>query len=73
MPIINIKTIKGALSDDQKKAMHKGIADLMVKIEGKGNEAIRRYVVVSIQEEEAVNIGIGGMAATDKFLKKICG
>lgn len=73
MPIINIKTIKGALSEAQKKSMHRKLADMMVEIEGRGNEALRKYVVVSIQEEDPINMGIGGQAATADFLKKICG
>ena len=41
MPIATIKTMKGALTNEQKIELHRKFADLMVEIEGKGNEDIR--------------------------------
>jgi 4-oxalocrotonate tautomerase len=73
MPITTIKTIKGALTDNQKRALHQKIADVMVEIEGRGNEALRKFVIVSIEEVEPINMGIGGKAADADFVKKITG
>jgi 4-oxalocrotonate tautomerase len=73
MPFVNIKTIKGALSPSQKTELHKRIADLMIEIEGKGNERLRPYVMVMIEELEPQNVGVGGNQATKDFVKKITG
>lgn len=73
MPFATIKIIKGALSDEQKLELHKRFADLIVEIEGKGNEELRKFVFLTIEEEDPINMGIGGMAATPEFLKKITG
>jgi 4-oxalocrotonate tautomerase len=71
MPIAHITTMKGALSAEQKTVLHRRFADLMVEIEGKGNEELRKYVVLSISEEDPVNIGIGGNAANLEFVKRM--
>ncbi|MCX8129519.1 MAG: tautomerase family protein [Clostridia bacterium] len=71
MPIATIKTIRGALSEEQKLELHKKFADLMVEIEGKGNEELRKYVILAIEEEEPINMGIGGSTATLEFVKRL--
>jgi 4-oxalocrotonate tautomerase len=71
MPIINIKTMKGALSVEQKERLQKGIADLMVEVEGNGNKAILPYVIMTLEEEEPLNFSIGGMPANLAFIEKI--
>jgi 4-oxalocrotonate tautomerase len=73
MPIATIKTIKGALSDEQKIELHRRFADLLVEIEGKGNEALRKFVIISIEEVDPINMGIGGKAATTDFVKRMTG
>ena len=70
MPIATIKTLKGMLTDEQKAELHKRFADLMVEIEGNGNEKLRKYVVLAIEEEEPINMGIGGIGATEDFVKQ---
>ncbi len=71
MPIATIKTMKGALSKEDKLELHKRFADLMVEIEGKGNEELRKYVILAIEEEEPINMGIGGFAATEDTVKRL--
>ena len=73
MPVAHITTMKGALSEDQKRELHRRFADLMVEVEGKGNQEFRKYVILSISEEEPVNISIGGNAANREFVKKLAG
>ncbi len=73
MPFVNIKTLKGALSESQKTELHAKIADLMVEIEGRGNQQFRPYVMVMIEELEPENAGIGGKQASEDFVKKITG
>lgn len=70
MPIATIKTIKGALTDAQKIELHRKFADLMVQIEGRGNEELRKYVFLRIEEVEPINMGLDGRAATPDFVKK---
>lgn len=71
MPIATIKTYKGALTEDQKKQIHREFADMMVRIEGKGNEEFRKLVILSIEEEKAINMSLGGQWANEAFVKKI--
>ncbi|MBN1760209.1 MAG: tautomerase family protein [Chitinispirillaceae bacterium] len=73
MPIAHITTMKGALSEEQKRELHRRFADLMVEIEGKGNEELRKYVILSITEVEPVNISIGGRAASKEFVERMAG
>ena len=67
MPIATIKFIKGALTDEKKIELHRRFADLIVDIEG-GNPEIRKYVILAIEEEEPINLGIAGEHATEAFL-----
>lgn len=71
MPIATIKTYKGALNEKQKRQLHKEFADMMVRIEGNGNEELRKYVVLSIEEEEHINIGFGGIYPNERILNKL--
>ena len=73
MPIAHITTMKGALSEEQKRELHRRFADLMVEIEGRGNEEFRKYVILSITEEQPENISIGGQAASSEFVKRMVG
>jgi len=70
MPIATIKVMKGILSKEEKVQLHKKFADLMVEIEGKGNEELRKFVILAIEEEEPINMGVGGFGATEEFVKK---
>jgi len=37
MPFVNIKTLKGALTETQKQDLHRKITDVMIEIEGRGS------------------------------------
>ena len=73
MPFVNIKTLKGALSEAQKTELHRKIADVMIEIEGRGSEKFRPYVMVMIEELEPQNAAVGGRQATGDFVKMITG
>ncbi len=73
MPFVNIKTLKGALNDVQKQEIHQRIADVMVDVEGRGNQQFRPYVMIMIEELEPQNASIGGRQASEEFVKKIAG
>jgi hypothetical protein len=45
-------------------------ADLMVEIEGKGNEEFRKFVILAIEEEEPLNYGNWWYWRNRRFRKK---
>ncbi len=73
MPFVNIKTLKGALSDAQKRELHARIADVLVEIEGQGKEQFRPYVMIMIEELEPGNASMGGKPASGEFVRKLAG
>jgi 4-oxalocrotonate tautomerase len=73
MPFVNIKTLKGALSDAQKQELHARIADVMVEIKGRGDQQFRPYVMIMIEELDPGNASIGGKQASEEFIKKLAG
>ena len=73
MPFINIKTLKGALTDAQKQELHRKITDVVTEVEGQGKPEFRNYVMIMIDELEPQNASMGGRQATREFLKKITG
>ncbi len=36
MPFVNIKTLKGALTEAQKQDLHRKITEVMIEVEGQG-------------------------------------
>jgi 4-oxalocrotonate tautomerase len=73
MPFVNIKTLKGALTDAQKQDLHRKIADVMIEVEGRGKPEFRNYVMIMIDELEPQNASMGGRQASGDFVKKITG
>ena len=71
MPFVNIRTAKGALTSEQKKELQQRITELMVEVEGRGNEAFRQFVWVMIEEEELENWSIGGNQVSRKMVDTI--
>jgi len=71
MPFVNIKTLKGALSEAQKAELHKKITEVMIEVEGRGSQQFRPYVTVMIEELEPQNASMGGKQASEEFVKII--
>jgi 4-oxalocrotonate tautomerase len=71
MPIVCIKTMSGALSEELKNEMHKRICQVMVETEGRGNKDFARYVTVIIEEQIPENFSVGGQMANQEFVKKL--
>lgn len=71
MPIVSIKTMSGALTEELKSEIHKRICDVMVATEGRGNKEFARYVTVIIEEQIPENFSVGGQMANPEFVKKI--
>ncbi len=73
MPFVNIKTLKGALTDAQKQELHQRITDVMVDVEGRGKPEFRNFVMIMIEELEPGNASMAGRQASEEFVKKITG
>ena len=52
MPFVNVQTIKGIMSSEQKNELLRRMTDLIVEIEGKGDPEFRRSVWIRIDEHE---------------------
>ncbi len=73
MPIVSIRTIKGLLTKDKKAELHKRIADLLVEVEGDGNEEFRQLVIVTIDEDNPEHFSMGGIPASQEFIDALLG
>jgi 4-oxalocrotonate tautomerase len=71
MPFVTVRTLKGALDDAQKQTLQQRLTDLMVEVEGRGNERFRQFVWVLIEEEEASNWSIAGNQLSLDALKAV--
>lgn len=61
MPYVNIRVTREGVTPDQKRALIKGATDLLVDVLGKSPAT----TVVTIDEVETENWGIGGMPAEE--------
>jgi 4-oxalocrotonate tautomerase len=68
MPLINVKVIEGVFTPKQKQDMIAKITDAMVAIEG---ENLRPMTLVTIEEIESGNLGVGGNVYTTNDVKEI--
>ncbi len=73
MPFVNIKTLKGALTETQKQDLHRKITDVMIEVEGRGKPEFRNYVMIMIDELEPQNASMGGRQANEEFVKRVTG
>ncbi len=73
MPLISIKVLKGALTDDQKKEMIAKVTETVAEIEAgpSPKENLQPYVWCIIEEVEFGNWGVGGVPVTPDMLKGI--
>jgi 4-oxalocrotonate tautomerase len=66
MPYVNIRITKDGATSEQKAALIRGVTDLLVNILGKNPQT----TVVTIDEIETDNWGIGGETVTQRKKKK---
>ncbi|MFZ6843472.1 tautomerase family protein [Undibacterium sp. RuTC16W] len=59
MPYVNVTTIRGLLSSEQKQALITRLSDALVDIEGGGNPDFRKMVWVSIDERPPESFALG--------------
>ncbi|EMM1611733.1 tautomerase family protein [Raoultella ornithinolytica] len=68
MPFVNVQTIKGIMSSEQKNELLRRMTDLIVEIEGKGDPEFRRSVWIRIDEHEAEQWSLGGIRPTSQMI-----
>ena len=52
MPFVNVRTVKGLLTDQQRSELQERISQVMLEVEGKGNPDFKKYIMVLIEEHE---------------------
>ena len=73
MPFINIKVLKGTLSDEKKSEMIKRVSETVAEIEAspEPKDNLVNYTWCVIEEVDFANWGIGGNQVTPEVLKAV--
>lgn len=71
MPFINVRTALGLLDTEQKSQLHAELTDVLVRIEGGGQEAFRQYVTVLIEEHPAEAWSVSGQPLTREAISSL--
>jgi 4-oxalocrotonate tautomerase len=71
MPLINIKVMKGSLSEEKKQEMILKVTEIVAEIEARPQpkEKLQPHTWCVIEEVDFGNWGIGGMAITEEMFK----
>ena len=69
MPFITVRTVKGALNEEEKARIQEQITNKMVEVEGGGNPDFRQHVWVLIEEVEGGNWSIGGVTPSAEMIQ----
>ena len=64
MPFVNVKTIKGIMTAEQKSELLRRMTDLLVEIEGQGDPQFRQSVWIRIDEHDPEQWSLGGVQPT---------
>lgn len=74
MPFLNLRTVKGLLTDKQKKYLMDKFTELLVETEGGGDPDFRKMVWIQIEEEEPRHWQVGEHRPTpesiDRFVQR---
>ncbi len=68
MPLVQVKVIKGVFDSSQKQEMLTQLTETMVGIEGEG---LRGATLVTVEEVESGDWGIGGNAITAEYARSL--
>ncbi|MHB8909483.1 MAG: tautomerase family protein [Syntrophales bacterium] len=73
MPFINIKVLKGTVSDEKKKEMIARVTEVVAEIEARPapKEKLQPHTWCIIEEVDFGSFGIGGVAVTPELLKAV--
>lgn len=73
MPFVNVKTVKGILTSEQKIELQGKITDLLVEYEGYNNPKFRQHVWVLIEDFEPSDWSLGGHTPSAEMIKALYG
>ena len=73
MPLINIKVLKGTLSDEKKKEMIARVTEVVAEIEARPapKEKLQPHTWCIIEEMEFSSFGVGGATITPEIFKAL--
>jgi len=64
VPFVNVQTIKGIMTAEQKSELLRRMTDLLVEIEGQGDPQFRQSVWIRIDEHDPEQWSLGGVQPT---------
>jgi len=68
MPLVQVHMIKGVFTPEMKKKVIEKVTDAMVAVEG---ENLRPYTLVTINEIDSGDWGVGGQPLTTEYVKAV--
>lgn len=71
MPFLNLRTVKGMLTDDQKRLLMDEFTRLLVETEGGGNPEFRKLVWILIDEIEPEQWQVGELRPTAALISAL--
>ena len=66
MPMAIVRVVEGVLDDEGRRRVIERVTDVLVEVEGAGNEAFRPYVWVIVEEVASGQWGVGGHGLTPR-------
>lgn len=69
MPMAIVRVVEGVLDDEGRRRVIERVTDVLVEVEGQGNEAFRPYVWVILEEVASGQWGVGGHGLTPEDLR----
>ncbi len=69
MPFVNVRTVKGLLTEQQRKEIQDRISDVMLEVEGRGNPDFRKYIMVLVEEHDATAWSVHGGGLTPEVVQ----
>ena len=71
MPFVNVRTVKGLLTDQQRKELQERISQVVLEVEGKGNPDFKKYIMVLIEEIDPSAWNVHLQTLTPKTVEQI--
>ena len=71
MPMAIVRVVEGVLDDEGRRRVIERITDVLVEVEGAGNEAFRPYVWVIVEEVASGQWGVGGHGLTPEDVREL--
>jgi 4-oxalocrotonate tautomerase len=69
MPMAIVRVVEGVLDDEGRRRVIERVTDVLVEVEGQGNEAFRPYVWVILEEVASGQWGVGGHGLTPEDVR----